>query len=75
MITDSEIEQIAAPFDVRPDRKKRISTVVGFSQNDPLGVGGGIFPDMQTAYFKNGGWLLLSDLMKHYSLANQDKKA
>ncbi len=68
MIERHEIEVLEAPFDVLNDKGER-STVTGFSQNDPLGVGGGMFPDMPTVYFESGGWLLLEDLMRHYSLA------
>ncbi len=68
MIEQHEIERLEAPFDVLNDKGKR-STVTGFSQNDPLGVGGGMFPDMPTVYFESGGWLLLKDLMQYYSLA------
>lgn len=69
-ITKDEILTVKAPFKVRDDRRKKARpiTVAGFSKNDPLGVGGGIFPDMPTAYFEDGGWLLAADLMKHYSI-------
>lgn len=61
---------LAAPFKVRSKRDpKDVGTVTGFSQNDPLGVGGGIFPDMPTAYFEGGGWVLLDDLCAYQELA------
>jgi len=73
MITEEEIENIQAPFFIVADckvgpRKGKPKKEVGFSGNDPLGVGGGIFPDNPTVYFKNGGWLLLSDLMRYHSI-------
>lgn len=70
MITDEQIRSVKAPFKVRFAGRKRVMTVTGFSQNDPLGIGGGLLPDMPTVYFKGGGWLLLQDLMRHYDLVD-----
>lgn len=65
-----ELQNVKCPFDVVCIVKGGSNgTVIGFSQNDPLGVGGGIFPDMPVAYFKGGGWLLVSDLLRNYELA------
>lgn len=68
MTAQAEWMKAKAPFKVKPKAGGKPVTVVGFSQNDPLGVGGGVFPDMPTCYFKSGAWLLVSDLMKHYEL-------
>ncbi len=68
-ITVEEMNAATAPFKVELDGKRRVPIIVeGFSENDPLGVGGGIFPDMPAAYLKSGGWLLVKDLMCHYSI-------
>lgn len=63
-----ELKTISAPFKVRFKGKKKVSIVTGFSQNDPIGVGGGMLPDMACAYFEKGGWILVDDLLKHYEL-------
>mgnify|MGYP003426040438 CR=1 FL=1 len=64
-----ELQSAKCPFKVTCTVKGGSNgTVVGFSQNDPLGVGGGIFPDMPVAYFEGGGWLLVSDLLRNYEL-------
>ena len=63
-----ELKSMKAPFDV-VDKDGNRHTIVGFKQNDPLGVGGGIFPDMPVAYFDGGGWLLVSDVLRHYEIA------
>ena len=65
---EAELRAAIVPFKVRYKGKKRAATVIGFSQNDPLGVGGGLFPDMATAYFKGGGWVLLGDLLQYYEI-------
>ena len=63
-----DLKAAIVPFKVRANGKKKTSTVIGFSQNDPTGTGGGIFPDMPCAYFEKGGWLLVADLLEHYQL-------
>jgi len=69
-MTRDELRAATVPFRVRfRGTTKKTSVVIGFSQNDPLGVGGGIFPDMACAYFEKGGWLLLDDLLEYYELA------
>jgi len=78
MISEDEILNTEAPFFVVGDcsrgkrkgqpKKEKQSKIVGFSINDPLGVGGDFFPENPTAYFENGGWLLVSDLMRYYSI-------
>jgi len=61
-----------APFFVRcligRKRDRKPLKVVGFTPNDPHGVGGGLFPDMPTAYFEGGSWLLVSDLGRFYEV-------
>jgi hypothetical protein len=68
-MTEAELKTAVAPFKVRRIGKRRTAIVIGFSQNDPLGVGGFPFPELPIAYFEEGGWLLVSDLVKHYELA------
>ena len=67
-MTRDELQAAKAPFKVRFKGQKKITTVVGFSQNDPTGVGGGLIPDMPCAYFEKGGWILVSDLLTHYDV-------
>lgn len=67
-----DLKKMKAPFDVVDKNGKR-HTITGFKENDPLGVGGGIFPDMPVAYFKGGGWLLISDVIDHYEIASPTK--
>lgn len=65
---------LAAPFTVTSiHRPSEQAVVTGFSENDPLGVGGGMFPDMPTAYFEGGGWCLVADLIEHWDLPENDK--
>jgi hypothetical protein len=59
---------LAAPFNVVSKADGRIASIEGFSDNDPLGVGGGAFPNMPTAYFAGGGWVLVDDLIKYWTL-------
>ena len=83
MIKENEIKNIKCPFKVanhyKIGKKKgeinsnTIAEVTHFSGNDPLGVGGGIFPNNPTVYLKGGGWLLLTDLMRYYSIV-KDKE-
>jgi hypothetical protein len=68
MITREQLSKLEAPFVVKSVHDGRMATVTGFSKNDPLGVGGGMFPDMPTAYFEGGGWCLLPDLMEHWDI-------
>lgn len=63
-----ELKNMKAPFDV-VDKDGNRHTIIGFKENDLLGVGGGIFPDMPVAYFHGGGWLLVSDVLRHYEIA------
>jgi len=69
-MTIEELKNTTLPFDVvcTIGCSSR-GTVIGFSEQDPLDVGGGMFPDMPTVYFKGGGWLLVSHLLRHYELA------
>jgi hypothetical protein len=67
-----DIKDLEPPFKVRSVHHPRnIAVVTGYSQNDPLGVGGGLLPDMPTVYFKGGGWLLLKDLLEHWELVTR----
>ncbi len=76
-----ELRNIKCPFKVAIDykigkkkgtpNKNNIAHIVGFSENDPLGVGGGLFPNFSVVHFKNGGWLLVEHLMKYYSIVEQ----
>ena len=84
-ITEQEIKSVSAPFVVAHDYRsgarkgtpKPTSSivVVGFSDNDPLGVGGGMLPNLPTAHFEGGGWVILRDLLKAYSLIEQGDKS
>lgn len=79
-ITEKEIKEVSTPFYVVGDclrgprkglpRKEKPSKVVGFSENDPLGVGGGIFPETPAVHFESGGWGLLTDVMRYHTIVN-----
>ncbi len=57
-----DILNLDVPFKVRSVRRPRNTAIVtGFSQNDPLGVGGGLLPDMPTAYFEGGGVIIATE--------------
>jgi hypothetical protein len=77
-ITDKELQNIKAPFTVKwvGKRGKPVGkpfVVSGFSENDPLSVGGGMFPNFATAHFKGGGWTLVADLQRCYALITKDQ--
>ena len=75
MISDVELSKIAVPVTVYSVHDGRAAVVTGFSQNDPLGVGGamGIIPNLAAAYFEGGGWTLVRDLCRHWSLTKPEK--
>lgn len=64
-----DLENVNAPFDVISIKDGSRHTVKGFAENDPLGVGGGFFPNIPVVYFEGGGWLLLDDLLSYYEIA------
>ena len=73
-ITKDDILKQTCPFYVKLDGKRgkpigKSIEVSGFSENDPLGVGGWMLPDMPVIHFSTGGWLLVGSLMEYYSLA------
>ncbi len=75
-MTREELLKQSAPFDVVEKRRKKRVTVRGFAQNDPLGVGGGLMPDIPVVYFKGkndspggGGWVTVEGLLNHYEIA------
>lgn len=70
-MTFEELQQVEVPFEVVSVHDKHVATVTGFSENDPLGVGGGLFPNMPTAYFEGGGWLLVNHLLKNFDIVRK----
>lgn len=73
-MTYEQLRQCKAPFKVFCKIKGGSDgVVIGFALNDPLGVGGGMFPDIPVAYWKGGGWILVSDLIKNYELKKPKK--
>ncbi len=69
-MTKEDLLKAEAPFLVVKKGGTRTLTLIveGFTANDPLGVGGGLFPDMPAVFFKGGGWLLVTDLIRNYDL-------
>lgn len=73
-MTIEELKNMVVPFDVVCSLScGNKSTVIGFSQNDPLGVGGGLLPDIPVAYFAGGGWILVANLLLYYDLCSETK--
>jgi len=68
-----ELKAAKVPFDVI-STQGHTSRVIGFTQNDPLGVGGGAFEDMPCAWFEGGGWLLVSDLLRYHELLDKTEQ-
>jgi len=62
-ITKAQLNSIKPPYFTRYDgnKKSKKAEVIGYGY-DPLGCFVGC------AYFKGGGWLALTDLMKHHSI-------
>ena len=70
-----DLKKAKAPFIVVSKKDGSTATVKGFAQNDPLGVGGGVFPDIPVVHFEGGGWLLVDDFLRHYELQPETKNA
>lgn len=70
-ITREQLVGLEAPFELISDGDGRRATVTGFSETDPLGVGGGMLPHMPCAYYEGGGWNLVEDMMRYFSLPDQ----
>ena len=64
-----ELQKFKIPFNVYGPRDKYQGTVIGYSQNDSLSVGGGLFPNIPCVHFKSGAWLLVSDFLNNYKIA------
>jgi len=81
MITQEQLQKQKVPYFVVSDcmagkrkglpKKQRPAKVVGYTENDPLGVGGGLFPDNPTVHFETGGWVLITDLMRFHSIVSE----
>ena len=74
-ITEQQLKKLKAPFQVtlstrngKPRKNSSPIEVVGFTQNDPLGVGGRMLPDIPVVHFKGGSWITLKDLMRYYCI-------
>lgn len=72
-MTCEELASVKAPFKVVSKHGRGEATVIGFSANDLLGVGGymDILPATPSAYFEGGGWCLVPDLLDHWDLADK----
>lgn len=69
-----ELKKMKAPFGVVCKIKGGSDgIVIGFKKNDPLGVGGGVFPDIPVVYFKGGGWITVDDLLQNYELRTDEE--
>jgi hypothetical protein len=70
-MTREELAAVKAPFKVKSVHDGHVAIITGFSENDPLGVGGamGVIPNMPTVYFEGGGWCLVEDLIQHWNIA------
>lgn len=66
----NDLRRQIAPFRVVSVHNGNEAIITGFSENDPLGVGGGMLPNLATVYFDGGGWCLVSDLLEHWELAD-----
>ena len=67
-MSEEELHEYSPPLKVYSVHDGGVATVIGFSSNDPLGVGQGLGLRLPTVYFRGGGWCLLSDLLKHWRL-------
>jgi hypothetical protein len=70
-MTEQELMKMVAPFTAVSKHDGHEVVATGFSQNDPLGVGGGLFPNNPTVHFEKGGWLLVSDFIKNFDLKKE----
>lgn len=63
-----DLRNIQTPFNVINKKTGVVSNIVNFSDNDPLGVGDAFEVNFITAFFENGGWIFIEDLIKYYEL-------
>lgn len=67
-ISQLQLLESTCPFDVYIDEQpEMVQTVRGFGK-DPVGT------RKDCVYFSHGGWLTLSHLMRHYSMATTEIK-
>jgi len=77
-ITEKQLRETKTPFyivaDCRSGKRKGLpskqkpSKVLGYTINDPLGVGGTHWDNNPCVHFEKGGWLLIIDFMKNHSI-------